>query len=225
MRKAKEADIAAKSEPQKPNKAKLAQQRSRTTQRKVIKAAIKLWNERGFDTAFEATTVDEIAERAGVSRATVYYYFPKKEDILREMAWITADEIYECALRSMMNRRSVDEVLGDVVDALGTKIMRGSSPAIKRMLQLRNVDASELDRDAANGGLTRAFSVVITHAQEAGELPRTLGALEIAQMVTSLCMGSIWKWSVTEDFDLLQSLQLRTAILLTGVRGYAFPGD
>lgn len=91
--------------------AKLSQERSRATRRKIVSAALKLWTQRGFDEGFEATTVDEIAERAGISRASVYYYFPKKEDILREIAWTTAEQIHELSLRSLMSGRPVEQVI------------------------------------------------------------------------------------------------------------------
>ena len=45
----------------------LVQDRSRDTRRKLVGAALDIWNERGFDAAFEATTVEEIAQAAGVS--------------------------------------------------------------------------------------------------------------------------------------------------------------
>lgn len=51
--------------------AKLSQERSRATRKAIVGAALRLWTERGFDAGFESTTMDQIGERAGVSRATV----------------------------------------------------------------------------------------------------------------------------------------------------------
>jgi AcrR family transcriptional regulator len=41
-----------------PRRSTQAQQRSRDTRRKLIDAAIELWNARGFDEAFKATTAN-----------------------------------------------------------------------------------------------------------------------------------------------------------------------
>jgi AcrR family transcriptional regulator len=45
---------------------------------RLVVAAVDLFTERGYD----STTVAEIAERAGVTRSTLFRYFPDKRDIL-----------------------------------------------------------------------------------------------------------------------------------------------
>ena len=52
------------------------------TAREIAHAGLELFALNGF----EATTADEIAQRAGVSRATFFNYFPQKELILAEFA-------------------------------------------------------------------------------------------------------------------------------------------
>ncbi|MCB2079966.1 MAG: TetR/AcrR family transcriptional regulator [Novosphingobium sp.] len=198
--------------------AKLSQARSRQTRKAIVNAALRLWSERGFDEGFEATTVDEIAERAGISRASVYYYFPKKEDILRELAWATAEQIHELSLRSLMSGQPVDRVIDEIMRQLGEMIARSPKAAVRRMLQIRDQAPESIARDSAAGGMTRAFSVVIAHAQEAGELPKTVGPIELAEMLSSLVMGAIAQWSILDDFDLVASLRRRGAIVLAGAQ-------
>lgn len=48
------------------------------TRQRIFREAIRLFRERGF----EATTVDEITERADVARGTFFNYFPKKDAVL-----------------------------------------------------------------------------------------------------------------------------------------------
>lgn len=205
--------------------AKLAQERSRATRKKIISAALRLWTERGFDEGFETTTVDEIAERSGVSRASVYYYFPKKEDILREIAWATAEQIHELSLRSLMSGQPVEQVMGDIMQQLGEMVAKSPKAAVRRMLQIRDQAPEIISRDSATGGMTRAFSVVVAHAQEAGELPRAVGAIETAEMISSIVMGCISKWSIVEDMDLPHTLRLRVAIVLAGVQAARLPTE
>jgi AcrR family transcriptional regulator len=47
----------------------------------ILDAALELFTEKGF----VATRLDEIADRAGVSKGTLYLYFDSKEDMFRAM--------------------------------------------------------------------------------------------------------------------------------------------
>ncbi|WP_436775067.1 TetR/AcrR family transcriptional regulator [Yinghuangia sp. YIM S09857] len=56
----------------------LRARRRAETQRSIQAHAVRLFGERGFD----ATTVADVAEAAGVSPMTVYRHFPTKEDLV-----------------------------------------------------------------------------------------------------------------------------------------------
>lgn len=55
--------------------------RRQATRQKLYEAAVTLIAEKGFS----ATTVEEIAERAGVAKGTVYYNFASKNDLFEEL--------------------------------------------------------------------------------------------------------------------------------------------
>ncbi|MDX3075196.1 TetR/AcrR family transcriptional regulator [Streptomyces sp. MI02-7b] len=55
--------------------------RRQATRQKLFQAAVTLIAEQGFS----ATTVDEIAERAGVAKGTVYYNFTSKNEFFEEL--------------------------------------------------------------------------------------------------------------------------------------------
>lgn len=59
-----------------------AQARARAVRQAIFAAAIPLVLDRGYD----AITVEEIADQAGVSRRTVFRYFPTKADIILDWA-------------------------------------------------------------------------------------------------------------------------------------------
>ena len=56
----------------------LRERKKRATRTAIHEAAMSLFADQGF----AGTTIDEIAEAADVSRATVFSYFPAKEDIV-----------------------------------------------------------------------------------------------------------------------------------------------
>jgi AcrR family transcriptional regulator len=59
----------------------LRERKRRETLRRIAEAGLKLFLTNGY----EATTLEEIAEAAGISRRTFFYYFKSKEEIL--LAW------------------------------------------------------------------------------------------------------------------------------------------
>jgi AcrR family transcriptional regulator len=57
------------------------QDRSRDTRSRLRQLALKLFAEQGY----EKTSLREIAEQLGVTKAALYYYFKSKEDIVRSL--------------------------------------------------------------------------------------------------------------------------------------------
>ena len=64
-----------------PNSWAIENARSSLTKERIVECAIALFAERGYG----ATTMGDIGEGADVSRATVFNYFPRKEDIISEV--------------------------------------------------------------------------------------------------------------------------------------------
>ena len=54
--------------------------KSEETRQRILSAALKLFHDRGF----EAATMRDIAEEAGVATGAAYYYFPSKDAIVME---------------------------------------------------------------------------------------------------------------------------------------------
>ncbi|WP_053226444.1 TetR family transcriptional regulator [Solirubrobacter soli] len=69
----------------------LRERKKAATRIAIRDAGMRLFAERGF----AGTTIDEIAEDAGVSRATVFAYFPTKEEIVFGDAAVAVDALRE----------------------------------------------------------------------------------------------------------------------------------
>jgi AcrR family transcriptional regulator len=52
-----------------------------STRERILDVALELFNEQGYD----KTSLREIADRLGVTKAALYYHFERKEDILLEL--------------------------------------------------------------------------------------------------------------------------------------------
>ena len=85
----------------------LRERKRRQTRQRLAETGLRLFLERGYD----QTTLDAIAEAAGVSRRTFFHYFAQKDDIL--LAWKSGlgGAIRAAILREPSDQPPVDIVL------------------------------------------------------------------------------------------------------------------
>ena len=90
------------------------ERKRRQTTERIQQAAMSLFLERGF----EATTVDDIAERADVSKRSFFDYFPSKEDVV--FAWQDgfADHLMQAIASRPRQEPAVKAVQFGLVSAL-----------------------------------------------------------------------------------------------------------
>ena len=79
----------------------LRERKKLATRLAIHEAGMQLFAEHGFT----ATTVDAIADAAGVSRATVFTYFPTKEEIVFGDAAAAVDALAAAAARASRRAR------------------------------------------------------------------------------------------------------------------------
>jgi AcrR family transcriptional regulator len=135
------------------------------TRQAIRGATYALIEEQGYD----ATTIEQIADRAEVSPSTVFRYFPAKEDIvltdeydaimLEELRARPADEPWMDSLRHVMHRAyalAADEEpeitrlrtrLGVEVPAVRSRMMESMS-ATGRLIRQAIADRTGLDQDS-----------------------------------------------------------------------------
>jgi AcrR family transcriptional regulator len=89
----------------------LRERKKQRTRETIAAAAMELFAERGFD----AVTVAEVAQAADVSTATVFNYFPTKEDLVYDRF-----EAFEQELLAAIRERPAGE---SVLDAFGRFIL------------------------------------------------------------------------------------------------------
>ncbi|MEN0022805.1 MAG: helix-turn-helix domain-containing protein [Microbacterium sp.] len=147
----------------------------------LAEAACELFLERGYD----ATSVADITQRAGVSRSSFFNYFSSKSDVL----WSGLDARIDgvgTALGELGDRADAAAVRSILVDAL-----RGFAPD-PLALALRNRTAMGLDEELARDSalrLARLASIVASAASGSGVSrirADVVGAAHAAAVLSSL---------------------------------------
>ncbi|TXS34695.1 TetR/AcrR family transcriptional regulator [Streptomyces sp. ms191] len=103
-----------------PRSASVNEELRRRSRERLLQATVELVSERGY----EATTLGDIAERAGSARGLISYYFPGKRQLLQSavhrLMHLTLEEALEREPRTDDGRerlaRAIDAVLGLAVD-------------------------------------------------------------------------------------------------------------
>jgi AcrR family transcriptional regulator len=95
-----------------PDRAEVkATPKSEETRQRILNAALKLFHDRGF----EAATMRDIAEEAGVATGAAYYYFPSKDAIVMEFYRRSSAEMQPKIEAALDNATGLEERLYQLI--------------------------------------------------------------------------------------------------------------
>lgn len=77
----------------------------------ILQAALEEFSEKGF----HASTIDSIAERAGIAKGTVYRYFNTKEGLFTALKEDTMTEFVELARQDLSQQDDILKIIGSVI--------------------------------------------------------------------------------------------------------------
>ncbi len=193
------------------------------TRARALRAAGALFSEHGFD----EVTMAEIAERAGVARATVFNQFQSKHALVEAIT----EEVLS-VYRDMLDQVLADEVtpapdlLRSLFEEMGRGIefdrrfFRGVFREIAKLqLGLDEGGPGQRANEANHGRLLR----IIRRGQERGELNRTFAPEALATACTSLVNGTITHWLYEDASDPLAPRMVAAAEVLLGAVELATP--
>ncbi len=179
-----------------PDERKLSGPRAFRTVKQLADAAIEVFEEQGFHPA----QVGDIAERAGVSRATFYNYFSSKEELLQHMvleafpALLSTD--VSTADPSVMGRiRATTDAYLRAYEQHSTLMHVWSEAAT------RNEEMARLLHDSRNPFLVRTEQS-IRRLQDQGIAAASIDATYAAHALTGMVSSFAYTWFVEgEPFD------------------------
>ncbi len=109
---------------------------------RILRAAEALFAERGFD----QSSVGEIAYRAGVNRALLYYYFRQKDDIYRQIMIEGMSLLRQVTSNVLEPGMTVREAVGAFIDAYLD--MAKTHPGLVRIVYREIVGAQHQDSES-----------------------------------------------------------------------------
>jgi AcrR family transcriptional regulator len=172
---------------------------------RIFESGVALFAAHGYD----STTMEQIGERADVSRATVFNYFARKEDIVLEWFGRLRAEFAKAlaeddqhTVDSTSRLRRAFRVLADLYEedpATGRVMVRAWQRAGGPLLADES-DAPQLVADSVRAG------------QRAGDIPRGVDPDRVALILFDAYLGVLYRWVLDETDQLALGEQLTATL-------------
>jgi len=170
--------------------------RGRDTRARLRALALQLFAEQGY----EKTSLREIAEHLGVTKAALYYYFKSKEDIVRSLVEdyvVDLDELIDWAAgqpRAAATRREIIRRYLEIV-ARGAEVFR--------MLQQNQAAVSSLAHGKERGALfrERMDALIDLLSEPGGTLHDQVRAASALMSVNYCCLRYLDRAASQEELE------------------------
>jgi AcrR family transcriptional regulator len=181
----------------------------------LLTVAVAVFNERGF----EATSMDELAGRLGVTKSAIYHHVPRKDELLRLALDRALDGLFAVT-------REPAALTGPAIDRLehvvrgSVRVLTAELPFVTLLLRVRgnsDVEVAALHR-------RREFDRIVTHLVRAAAAEGTVRDDVPAGVVARLLFGTVN--SLTEWYrpdGPLTGDELADAVVTTAFSGLRTP--
>ncbi len=191
----------------------------------ILEAALTVFAEKGF----AAARMEDIAAKAGVTKGTIYLYFPSKEEVFKSLArQHVGSTLADAAEQARGYQGSVRDFLTMMMAVMGEKIERGHMAVLPKIIIAESGNFPELARfwrteviDKALGMLSGVIAKGIARG-EIRELPPDIPPEYVARLcVAPFIMSIIWRTVIAPTdkvpFDYRKFLSLHLDVLLKGL--------
>lgn len=202
--------------------ASVRQRRKQARPRELLDAALDLFVERGF----AATRSEDVAARAGVSKGTLYLYYPSKHELLKEV--IRHHVVNQIAEGTQIVRQfegSTAELFATVLRAWWERIGETRTSGIIKLMtsEVRNFpEIAEFYVDEVVTPSNRMLELVIRRGIDRGEfravdVAPTVQALVGPLMFMALQKHSLGAFPAAAQFEPRQVIEALIEVVLHGL--------
>lgn len=197
------------------------QRRSEDRPREICAAALEVFAEKGF----AAAKLDEIAQRSGVSKGTLYLYFDDKQDLFRAVvrsAIVPNIDAITAAISALDAEFS--EVVGMFLSGFAEREARLPIGAVAKIVIGESRNFPELARvwhDEVAAKAIGALAGFVEQAQQRGEVRSGDARLYAFSLVGPMVLGALWRTVLVpaggQPLDLTQLAKQHAETVLRGL--------
>jgi AcrR family transcriptional regulator len=172
------------------NRPGLRERKKIETLHRLQEEALRLFDEHGYD----ATTIEQIAEAAGVSPSTFYRYFPTKEDV------VVQDE-YDPLIVNVFENQSADDApldaLREVLRVLFAEFTDADIERVRRRVRMIFAVPALRARQVQQTAATEELLARMV-AERTGRSPGELEVRHFTALIVTSWTVAISAWAETE---------------------------
>lgn len=161
---------------------------------RILKMSRQLFTAKGY----EETTMEDVAEAAEVSKATLYNYFSSKESLLMGIADAALEEIRQLVDVDMADEPDALVKLRRVLETLALDSVRYIS-LTRKILYLNS--SPESDLYVTRQEIQRILEQLIARARDAGQLRQDIPAEETVEMFMGVYLMTQFAWRDIADYS------------------------
>jgi AcrR family transcriptional regulator len=188
----------------------------------ILEAALDLFTERGF----KATRLEDVASRAGLSKAAIYLYFKDKTSLLLAIVQATAGANINLAGSMIAQHQGpVAPLLQQLLGFMAGRIDQSRMPDLMKLIISESRAHPEIGRfylDNVIGQALPLFQSLIERGIATGEFRAVDPRLTVKCIVGPLVLAAVWK-SVfvpigAEPINIEDLVRLHTDFILRALR-------
>jgi AcrR family transcriptional regulator len=174
---------------------KRAKQRRAPTERpgEILEAALALFVEKGF----AATRLDDVAARAGLSKAAIYLYFEDKTALLQAVIRQTiAANLSTVEMLAKAHQGSIAALIPRLLDFMASRVEDTPMPSIAKLVIAESRAFPEIGRfylDEVISRGTALFEGLIARGVAQGEFRPVDPMLTVRSLIAPMLLAIIWK--------------------------------
>jgi len=191
----------------------------------ILDAALSVFAEKGF----AAARMEDIAAKAGVTKGTIYLYFPSKEEVFKSLARQHVGDTLRSAMEQARSYQgSVRDFLAMMMGIMTAKIESGQIAVLPKIIIGESGNFPELARFWREEVIDKAMAMLsgmIAKGIERGEIrelpfgapPDYVARLCIAPVIMSIIWRTVIAPTDRVPFDYRKFLNLHIDVLMRGL--------
>lgn len=161
---------------------------------RILKASRRLFSANGY----ENTRIEEVAEKAEVSRATLYNYFPNKDALLIGIAEEELGLIHTMVGSEQIKSKRADEKIRQVLEVFVIDSLQYLTLS-RKITYLNSCEDSNLY--ATRIEMRKIFKTLVLEAQQDNIFKSDIDAGDIVDIIISIYLMAQFEWTKVADYS------------------------